>query len=194
MWYNPLERNEKENSIMDDVLFENRYTEDKTLVREFHKYCLCKTHRKVGIIMLLIGVVTGAIMSLNQFGVVSITGTKGVILWEVSIVAFVLGFMLSIYYLMTTRIALRQDRKAMGGEIPETVIQFTDRDVIISELGKIKTFHYRELGEVIETKNLFVLPISRYAAVVAAKAGFTYGNTDDFREFIEAKYDPSRRI
>lgn len=179
---------------MDDVLFENRYTEDKILVREFHKYCLCKTHRKVGIIMLIIGVIAGGLMSMNQFGAVSITGTKGVILWEISIVAFVLGFMLNIYYLMTTRIALRQDRKAMGGEIPETVIQFTDRDVIISELGKIKTFHYRELGEVIETKNLFVLPISRYAAVVAAKTGFTYGNPDDFRKFIEAKYDPSRRI
>jgi hypothetical protein len=194
MWYNPLERNEKENSIMDDVLFENRYTEDKTLVREFHKYCLCKTHRKIGIILLIIGVVTGALMSMSQFGMISITGTKGVILWEISIVAIVLGFMLSIYYLMTTRIALRQDRKAMGGEIPETVIQFTDKEVIISELGKIKTFHYRELGESIETKNLFVLPISRYAAIVAAKNGFTYGNADDFRKFIEDKYDPARRI
>ena len=46
----------------------------------------------------------------------------------------------------------------------------------------------------IETKDLFVLPISRYAAVVAAKEGFTYGNENDFREFIEAKYDPARRI
>jgi hypothetical protein len=179
---------------MDDVLFENRYTENKVLVREFHKYCLCRNHRRVGRVMLIIGIVCGAIMSMSQFGVITIKGTKGVILWEASIVFLILGFLLSIYHMMTTWIALRQDRKAMGGEIPETVIQFTEKEVIISELGKIKTFHYRELGEVIETKNLFVLPISRYAAVVAAKEGFTYGNADDFRKFIEAKYDPARRV
>ena len=179
---------------MDDVLFENRYTENKVLVREFHKYCLCRTHRRVGKVMLVIGLIAGAIMSLSQFGVISVTGTKGVILWEAAIVFLILGFLLSIYHMMTTWIALRQDRRTMGGEIPETVIQFTDKEVIISELGKLKTFHYRELGEVIETKNLFVLPISRYAAVVAAKEGFTYGNENDFREFIEAKYDPARRI
>ena len=179
---------------MDDVLFENKYTEDKVMVREFHKYCLCKTHRKVGLILLAIGIIAGGIMAMSSAGFISVTGTKGVILWEVSIVGFILGFLLSIYYMMTTWIALRQDRRAMGGEIPETVIQFTDNEVIISELGKIKTFHYRELGEVIETKNLFVLPISRYAAVVAAKTGFTYGNSDDFRKFIEAKYDPTHRV
>ena len=179
---------------MDDVLFENRYTEDKVLVSEFHKYCLCRTHRKIGIIMLVIGLIAGGIMTMSQFKVISVTGTKGVILWEVAIVCLILGFLLNIYYMMTTRIALRQDRKAMGGDIPETIIQFTEDDVIISELGKLKTFHYRELGEVIETKNLFVLPISKYAAVVAAKTGFTYGNPDDFRTFITAKYDPARRV
>ena len=30
----------------------------------------------------------------------------------------------------------------MEGEIPEAIIQFTDEDVIISELGKVKNFHY----------------------------------------------------
>lgn len=176
---------------MDEVLFENRYTENKKLVREFHRNVLCKNHKRIGIIFLIVGITCATIMLLNNFGMITIKGVMGTILWEGSIIFVFLGFMLNIYFLMTTKIALGQDKKAMGGEIPETVIQFSDNDVVISELGKIKTFHYRELGEVIETKNLYVLPISRYAAIVAAKDGFTYGTAEDFETFIKGKYDPT---
>ena len=44
---------------------------------------------------------------------------------------------------MTAAIAYRQDTKTMEGEIPEVIIQFTDEDVIISELGKVKNFDDR---------------------------------------------------
>lgn len=176
---------------MDDVLFENRYTEDKQIVREFHRYVLCNRHRQVGIVFLIIGLLCATVLLMKQLGVMNVTGVKVTILWEASIIFIFLGFMLNIYFLMTTKIALGQDRKAMGGEIPETVIQFSEDDVVISELGKIKTFHYRELGSMKETKNLFCLPISRYAAIVAVKDCFSYGNPDDFRTFIEGKFDPT---
>ena len=63
---------------------------------------------------------------------------------------------------MTAAIAYRQDTKTMEGEIPEAIIQFTDEDVIISELGKVKNFHYRELGELTETRNLYAMMINKY--------------------------------
>ena len=103
--------------------------------------------------------------------------------------SMLLGVLLNLYYRMTTMIAMAQDRKNMGGSIPETIIQFSDRDVVISELGKVKTFLYRELAEPMETKNLIILMIAKYAAIVVHKDGFTYGTLEDFRTFINERFE-----
>lgn len=173
----------------DDVIFENRYVETKPIVTEFHKYCVSGKKRKLGLISLLVGMLIIVIMMLVQVGAISITQRYQVVLWEASIVFVFLGLVLSIYYRITASIAFRQDSKSMEGEIPEAIVQFTNEDVIISELGKVKNFHYRELGELVETKNLYAMMINKYAGIVVTKDGFTEGDPEDFKDFIESKYN-----
>lgn len=179
---------------MDEVRFENRYTEDKRIVREFHKYILCRPQRRIGLALIVVAIASGLFLLLGQMGLVQVAQKNAAIFWEISIASLLLGVLLNLYYRMTAMIAMAQDRKNMEGSIPETIIQFSDEDVVISELGKVKTFHYRELGELQETRNLFVLMIAKYAAIVAVKDRFSYGNPDDFREFIKAKYDPEYKM
>lgn len=179
---------------MDEVKFENRYTEDKKIVREFHKYILCRTQRRIGLICIVIAIASALFMLIGMTGMISISDSKAPIFWEVSVICMILGVILNLYYRMTAMIAMAQDRKNMEGNIPETIIQFSDEDVVISELGKVKTFHYRELGELQETRNLFVLMIAKYAAIVAVKDKFSYGDPDSFRKFIKEKYDPEYKM
>ena len=175
---------------MDEVKFENRYTENKKIVREFHKYILCKPQRRIGLACIIIAIASALFMLLGMSGLINISQNKATVFWEISIVCMILGVLLNLYYRMTAMIAMAQDRKNMEGNIPETIIQFSDEDVVISELGKVKTFHYRELGELMETKNLFILMIAKYAAIVAVKDKFSYGDAESFRKFIKEKYDP----
>lgn len=179
---------------MDEVRFENRYVEDKQIVKEFHKYCLCRNQRRVGLVALAIAIAFAVFMMFGMIGLVHISELKATIFWEISLVCFILGVLLNLYYRMTAMIAMAQDRKNMEGNIPETIIQFSDDDVVISELGKVKTFHYRELAEPMETKNLIIMLISRYAGIVVKKDSFSYGDVDDFREFIKSKYDPEHMV
>lgn len=174
---------------MDEVRFENRYTENKQIVREFHKYCLCRGQRRIGLICIAIAIATALFMLLGMAGLVHVSETVSTVCWEISIMSMLLGVLLNLYYRMTTMIAMAQDRKNMGGSIPETIIQFSDRDVVISELGKVKTFLYRELAEPMETKNLIILMIAKYAAIVVHKDGFTYGTLEDFRTFINERFE-----
>ena len=179
---------------MDEVRYENRYTENKQIVREFHKYCLCRTQRRIGLIAIVIALAVAVLMLMGTLGFVHISELKATIFWEISIVCLILGVLLNLYYRMTTMIAMAQDRKNMNGNIPETIIQFSDDDVVISELGKVKTFHYRELAEPMETKNLIIMMIARYAAIVVKKDAFTYGDAESFKDFIMSKYDPEHMV
>lgn len=187
-----IKNGEKKFMKKDEVIFENQYLETRTIVREFHKYCVSGKKRKLGIILLAIGIVLAVFMLLVQSGVIGVPGRFQAIFWEASIVCVFLGVIFSIYYRLTAAIAFKQDFKSMEGEIPETIVQFTDDDVIISELGKVKNFHYRELGELMETENLYAMMINRYAGIVVLKDSFTYGNPDEFKVFLEAKYNDAQ--
>lgn len=176
----------------DEVIFENRYVESKPIVREFHKYCVSGKKRKAGMVFLLVGIVVAIIMLLVQSNIINIPRRFQAILWEISIIFVFLGIIFSVYYRMTAAIAYRQDTKTMEGEIPEAIIQFTDEDVIISELGKVKNFHYRELGELTETRNLYAMMINKYAGIVVFKDGFTFGDPSKFKEFIDSKYNDTK--
>ena len=123
----------------DEVIFENRYVESKPIVREFHKCCVSGKKRKAGMVFLLVGIVVAIIMLLVQSNIINIPHRFQAILWEISIIFVFLEMIFSVYYRMTAAIAYKQDTKTMEGEIPEAIIQFTDEDVIISELGKVKT-------------------------------------------------------
>ena len=57
---------------------------------------------------------------------------------------------------------------------------------------RLKNFHYRELGELTETRNLYAMMINKYAGIVVLKDGFTFGDPSKFKEFIDSKYNDTK--
>ena len=71
---------------MDEVKFENRYTENKKIVREFHKYILCRPQRRIGLACIIIAIASALFMLLGMSGLINISQNKATVFWEISIV------------------------------------------------------------------------------------------------------------
>lgn len=77
-------------------------------------------------------------------------------------------------------------KRLNNGKIEKTKVKFFDN--IVMDEGKAHLeFEYSQIKQVIETKNLIILKISRQNAILVLKDGFIEGDYKKFLEFINDK-------
>lgn len=160
-----------------EVLFENRYTVSKRMLRSFAR---------------------GASFSQRFFFRFSIVG-MGICLLAIAYcfvflpgdwdcvrspaISFVLCAILFFFPNLTAQILYRNTIRLHGGTVPETVVRFSDE--IAMEEGTLSVrFAYRQVTKIRETKLLYVLMMGRDSGVILDKSGFSVGDLDAFRSFI----------
>ncbi len=92
--------------------------------------------------------------------------------------------------ILSPLIALRSLQNALlkqeGTKAPNRTLQFGEHIRSIYDNDK-KSIVYRQITEVVETRDMFILTDNRTIAVFALKNSFTYGTFEDFKPFILKK-------
>lgn len=153
--------------------FENEYTMDKILIKEYVYNVLCKKMIISGLIIASIGILFFCLIH-NQYAYIFLT---------ISIIVF-------LFTIMLPRVTIKEFEKGgkrlNNGKIEKTNIKFSN-NIIMNE-GKVHLeFEYDQINKILETKNFIVLKIDEQSSILVFKNGFLKGNEKDFIKFIEEK-------
>lgn len=89
--------------------------------------------------------------------------------------------------ILQAKAAERNFRKLMNGETPETIVYYTDTEIIGHEARNEYHYQYSQIRRVHSTRHLWLLMIDRRIALIVRKEGFTAGCATDFPAFIRSK-------
>lgn len=154
-------------------LFENEYTMETKLIREYVYNILCKKHIIISLIIAVIG------MFLFTF----LDGEKSYIILVIAIIS--LAYSISIPIITTKQIE-KMETKLNNGKIEKTNIKFQN-NIVMNE-GKVHLeFEYNQITKILQTKNFIVLKIDKNSNILVLKNGFLKGNEKEFIKFIERK-------
>lgn len=102
-------------------------------------------------------------------------------------VSFLLCLMLFFFPSLTAQIVYRNTKKLHGGIVPETVVQFSNDEISMTEGTLSVRFQYRQITKIRETGNLYVLMLGKDSGIILEKNSFTIGNFEAFRSFLPEK-------
>ena len=102
-------------------------------------------------------------------------------------VSFLLCLMLFFFPSLTAQIVYRNTKKLHGGIVPETVVQFSNDEISMTEGTLSVRFQYRQITKIRETGNLYVLMLGKNSGIILEKNSFTIGNFEAFRSFLPEK-------
>lgn len=149
---------------------ENEYTMTNKLLREYVYNSLCK---KTIIICYVISIL-GFCMYILDSNSIMLTGS------------LTLLFITIVLPIITIKQIEETGKRLNNGKIEKTKVKFFDN--IVMDEGKAHLeFEYSQIKQVIETKNLIILKISRQNAILVLKDGFIEGDYKKFLEFINDK-------
>lgn len=166
---------------MDEILFENVFTEDENTLTE-----IGKTHRgsfrQIFLVILIL-----LTLYFAQAAVASI------LMWQdYTYLLFVLVYLLlDLYYLfaprINARIYMKRSLKFHDGMIPEHRISCTGKE-LCATFGKQQVLiPYDKLDKAAVTKHCIVLTAKKYARITLRKDSFTKGTYEEFTQFLRAK-------
>lgn len=87
---------------------------------------------------------------------------------------------------LTKRQMKESGRRIHNGENVETVVEFGE-DITMKEGAMSMTIKYSQIQRIIYLKSLYVLKFGKQNAIVLSPDGFTVGNAEEFKKFIESK-------
>jgi len=158
---------------MEKVLFENEYTMERKLYKEYVYNILCKKTIIIGLLVAVLGIALFICMNSERAYMVLATSI-------ISIIVTIITPIITIKQLEET------EKRLNNGKIEKTNIKFLNN--IVMDEGKVHLeFEYHQIVKVVETKNFIVLGISEQSAILVFKNGFLKGNKNDFINFIEKK-------
>ena len=76
---------------------------------------------------------------------------------------------------LTAQIVYRNTKKLHGGIVPETVVQFSNDEISMTEGTLSVRFQYRQITKIRETGNLYVLMLGKDSGIILEKNSFTIG-------------------
>lgn len=160
--------------------FENEYTLDTNLIKEYVYNVLCKNHIIISLIIAIIGIIILALSNISKPYIILIITT-------ISICYSI------IIPILTTKQLEKIEKNYNDGKIEKTNIKF-QKKIIMNE-GKIHLeFDYKQIKKVVNTKNIIILKINNKSAILVLKNGFVKGNKKDFIEFIENKINNNNSL
>lgn len=158
---------------MEKVLFENEYTMETKLYKEYVYNILCKKTIIIGLLVAIIGLII----------FIFVHSDKSYMILAASIISVVVAIITPI---MTIKQLEESEKRLNNGKIEKTNIKFSN-NIVMNE-GKVHLeFEYNQIIKIIETENFIVLKISEQSSILVFKNGFIKGNKNDFMKFIEKK-------
>lgn len=154
-------------------LFENEYTMETKLFREYVYHMLCKKILATG-------------FGITVLGVLFFIFTDAKSAYMMLAVALIAGITSMLTPIITTKQLEETAKQLNNGKIEKTNVKFSD-NIVMNE-GKVHLeFEYHQITKIVQTKNFIILKISEQSAILVSKTGFVKGNEKDFMKFIEGK-------
>lgn len=154
-------------------MFENEYTMDRNLTKEYVFNVAGKRMMIMGTILFIVGIVMFLLIDDSMKYVMLTCGLIG-------IVSAILTPIIMVNNLETA------SKRLNNGKIEKTKVTFNDN--IVMDEGKVHLeFEYSQIQKIVQTENFIVLKLGEQSAILVLKEGFTSGNKNDFIEFIYSK-------
>ena len=160
-----------------EVLFENVYTDSEEMMMElYHKASHTKRYAWLAIYLLLIVWYIYMIMSVNR-----------PILWAG--LMFLIAYAVYLLYVPTinTKRYFKRMRQYHDGVVPQTKVQFTEKQIIVENGRSGQTIPYDKLDKVTVLKHCIRLDAGKMAMVAIKPECFTKGNFEDFMHFLRER-------
>ena len=104
-----------------------------------------------------------------------------------TILIFIVSLRLIFYHLVYLKNMKKSSLNLHNGQMPESVLQFTDNGIALKE-GKISMeFEYNQIKEIKEYKVAYVLMIGKKQGIILKKDSFSIGTFEEFKKFINEK-------
>ena len=156
-----------------DNFFENEYTMETKLYKEYVYNILCKKTIIVGLVVTILGIILFFMIN-REHSYIMIT------------TAIISGIVTIFTPIMTIKQLEETEKRLNNGKIEKTNIKFLD-NIVMNE-GKVHLeFEYNQISKIEETENFIVLKTSGQSAILVLKNGFLKGNEHDFKIFLEDK-------
>lgn len=154
-------------------MFENEYTMNKALTREYVMQVLGMKTIIPGLAIFVVGLVLFLIEK-NNLGYVMLTSS-----------------LIGLFCAVVTPIMMinnleNASKRINNGNIEKTHIKF-DNNIVMDEGKAHLEFEYNQIIKKVETNNFIVLKLGDSSAILVHKKGFTRGNLEEFISFISDK-------
>ena len=163
-----------------EILFENRYYSDKKILTEYIKDVHCRYLRIIGFFFMLVAM-------LYTYLILFKMKSLHLVMAALTIVIFIVSLRLIFYHLLYLKNMKKTSLNLHNGQLPESVLQFTDNSIALKE-GKISMeFEYNQIKKIKEYKLIYVLMIGKRQGLILKKDSFSIGTFEEFKKFINEK-------
>lgn len=160
-----------------DVRFENRYTMNELMLREYVHKAACRNIELMSLGVFLLGAFALVVAVANQDKL--LMGVVGACLF-IDVFAG----------MMTPQMMLREIRatsdRLNNGKKCETVVRFGD-SITMEEGTTSMRFEYSQITKIFNLKHSYVLMLGKQNGIMLSKTGFMDNNFEEFRRFIRQK-------
>ncbi|MDU1910935.1 YcxB family protein [Fusobacterium sp.] len=161
-----------------NILFENKYYNEKDLYVEYIKDVHCKYTRKLGYILLILGVFYSCLYIFK-------IRTIPILILAILLLAFSLR-LITIHKIYQKHLK-KNAFNLHNGKIYESIFQFTENKVILREGSILMEFDYIQIKNLKEYKLIYTLMIGEKQGLLLKKDSFSIGTFDEFKKFIVNK-------
>lgn len=163
-----------------EILFENRYYSDKKILTEYIKDVHCRYLRIIGFFFMLVAM-------LYTYLILFKMKSLRLVMAALTIVIFIVSLRLIFYHLLYLKNMKKSSLNLHNGQTPESILQFTDNNIVLKE-GKISMeFEYNQIKKIKEYKLIYVLMIGKRQGLILKKDSFSIGTFEEFKKFINEK-------
>lgn len=163
-----------------EILFENRYYSDKKILTEYIKDVHCRYLRIIGFFFMLVAM-------LYTYLILFKMKSLRLVMAALTIVIFIVSLRLIFYHLLYLKNMKKTSLNLHNGQTPESILQFTDNNIVLKE-GKISMeFEYNQIKKIKEYKLIYVLMIGKRQGLILKKDSFSIGTLEEFKKFINEK-------
>ncbi len=158
-----------------ELLFENRYYNEKNLYVEYIKDTHCKYTRRLGFIILI------ADIFYTYFYIFKLRKISMLI---VAVFLLMISLLLIFYYKFYQLHFKKFASNLHNGKIQESIFQFTEDKIILKEGTISMEFEYNQVKNLKEYKLTYALMIGKTQGLLLKKDSFSIGTFDEFKKFI----------
>ena len=152
-----------------ETLFENRYTVNLRMLRSFSRGA--SFSQKFFFRFSLVGMAVCALALV--YCLLFLPGDYNAMVSPA--ISFLLCLMLFFFPSLTAQIIYRNTKKLHGGIVPETVVQFSNDEISMTEGTLSVRFQYRQITKIRETGNLYVLMLGKDSGIILEKTPLPSG-------------------